>query len=330
MPRLSANDRLQRLLSLVPWVAAADGPTVDEVCRRFGLTREQLLADLDVVFLCGLYPYTPDELVEVVVEEDRVWIRYADFFSRPLRLTPEQALALVASGASLLAVPGADPEGPLARGLDKVAGVLGVAPDEALEVSLGSASEETLELLQEAVRRHRQVELDYYAYGRDERARRVVDPHRVYADQGQWYVAGWDHLREDERVFRVDRVSSATMLDRRFDPPAEEPALAVYRPRADDPRVVLDLAPAARWVAEQYPLERFEERDEGGCRVTLAVSAVPWLERLLLRLGPDATVVEWAGEGGRDLAVDAACRVLARYRAGRVAGARRGGAGDVG
>lgn len=316
MPRLSANDRLQRLLSLVPWVAAADGPTVDEVCRRFGLTRERLLADLDVVFLCGLYPYTPDELVEVVVEEDRVWIRYADFFSRPLRLTPEQALALVAAGASLLAVPGADPEGPLARGLAKLAAVLGVAPEEALEVSLGTAAEETLELLQEAVRTGRQVELDYYAFGRDERARRVVDPYRVYADQGQWYVAGWDHLRDGERVFRVDRISSATLLDSTFEPPADQPDLGAYRPRPDDPRIVLDLTPGARWVAEQYPLEGFGEREDGGCRVTLAVSAVPWLERLLLRLGPDATVVGWDGGGPRDLARDAACRVLARYRAG--------------
>jgi predicted DNA-binding transcriptional regulator YafY len=313
VPRLSANIRLQRLLSVVPWVAASDGPTVDEVCRRFGLRRDELLADLDVVFLCGLYPYTPDELVEVAVEEDRVWIRYADYFSRPLRLTPEQALALVAAGASLLSVPGADPAGPLARGLAKLAAVLGVDPDEALEVSLGAAAEETLERLQDAVRASRRVELDYYAYGRDERTTRVVDPHRVYADQGQWYLAGWDHLRGDERVFRVDRIASVAVLDEAFDPPAEEPALAVYRPRADDPRVVLDLGPAARWVAEQYPLEAFEERPGAGCRVTLAVSAVPWLERLLLRLGPDATVVDWDGTGRVDLARDAAGRVLARY-----------------
>ncbi|HEX8582624.1 MAG TPA: WYL domain-containing protein, partial [Acidimicrobiales bacterium] len=230
--------------------------------------------------------------------------------------TPEQALALVAAGASLLAAPGADPEGPLARGLAKLAAVLGVAPDEALEVSLGTAAEETLELLQEAVRASRQVELDYYAFGRDERARRVVDPYRVYADQGQWYVAGWDHLRDGERVFRVDRISSATLLASTFDPPADQPDLGAYRPRPEDPRVVLDLAPGARWVVEQYPLERFEEREGGGCRVTLAVSAVPWLERLLLRLGPDATVVDWDGGGPRDLAGDAACRVLARYRGG--------------
>ena len=32
MPRVSADDRLRRLLALVPWVAAHDGPSVEEVC----------------------------------------------------------------------------------------------------------------------------------------------------------------------------------------------------------------------------------------------------------------------------------------------------------
>ena len=51
--------RLQRLLAMVPWIAAHDGPTIDEVCERFGITPEQLAADLEVVWLVGLPPYTP-------------------------------------------------------------------------------------------------------------------------------------------------------------------------------------------------------------------------------------------------------------------------------
>jgi hypothetical protein len=47
--------------------------------------------------------------------------------------------------------------------------------------------------------------------------------------------------------------------------------------------------------------------------VTLAVSARPWLERLLLRLGPDATVADADAELAR-CGPDAAARVLARYR----------------
>ena len=313
MPRTSADERLRRLLALVPWVVAADGPTVEDVCARFGLAEDELIAELDLVFLCGVHPFTPDSLMDVVVEEGRVWIRYADWFRRPLRLTPEEGLALVAAGSMLLAVPGADPEGPLARGLEKLAGVLGVEPGEALEVRLGVAPAGVLEALQTAIDRGRQVEIDYYVYGRDERTRRVVDPWAVYAAEGEWYLGAWCHLALAERRFRVDRVRAVSVLDSPVDHQPEGPAapLGVFDPAPDDPRVVLDLEPRARWVAEQYPAESVEELGGGRCRVTLVVSEQPWLDRLLLRVGPDATVVSGPGD-----AAAAARRVLARY-AGR-------------
>jgi len=74
MARPSASDRLRRLLALVPWVVTQNGPTLDEVCSRFGLTQAELVADLDLIFLCGVYPFTPDSLVDVVVADGRVWI----------------------------------------------------------------------------------------------------------------------------------------------------------------------------------------------------------------------------------------------------------------
>jgi len=316
VPRISADDRLRRLLALVPWVVAADGPRIEDVCTRFGLTESELIAELDLVWCCGVHPFTPDSLMEVTIEDGRVWIRYADWFDRPLRLTPEEGLALVAAGAALLAVPGADPEGPLARGLRKLADVLGIDAEGAIEVSLGSVSESVLASLREAVSDHHQVEIDYYVYGRDERTRRVVDPYAVFAAEGEWYLTAWCHLAQAERRFRVDRIRSLTMLDRTFEPPATAPTAEVFEPRPNDPRVVLDLAPRARWVAEQYPMVSVQEKGKGRLRVTFVVSETAWLERLLLRLGADATVVSGAAGVGRA----AADRVLARY--GRTVTAR--------
>lgn len=309
MPKPSAEDRLRRLLALVPWVVAAEGPTIDEVCRRFGLTEDELIGELDLVFLCGVHPFTPDALMDVLVEDGRVWIRYADYFARPLRLTPEEGLALVAAGRALLAVPGADPEGPLARGLAKVAGVLGVDASDSLEVRLGSASNGTLDTLRAAVADGQAVEIDYYTYGRDERTRRVVDPYQVFTAEGEWYLAGWCHRADAERRFRVDRIRAVELQERRFDLPRRQAPLTSYAPGAGDPRVVLDLEPGGRWVAEQYPVESVEERSNGRCRVTLVASERAWLERLLLRLGPNATVVE----GADAVAEGAASRLLARY-----------------
>ena len=66
--RPSAAERLERLLAIVPWVVAQDGPTVAETCERFGISERDLIADLNLLFMCGVYPYTPDTLIEVDID----------------------------------------------------------------------------------------------------------------------------------------------------------------------------------------------------------------------------------------------------------------------
>jgi proteasome accessory factor C len=311
MNRATAQERLGRLLAIVPWVAAHDGPEVEEVCRRFGIAEKELLADLDLLFLCGVHPFTPDTLIEVDVADGRVWIRFADYFRAPLRLTPPEGLALVAAGATLLAMPGADPDGALARALAKVETVLGVGAGESFDVELAAVRQPVLDTVRQGTDQHRMVGISYYSFGRDGHSERVVHPWRVFNHAGQWYVDGWCELAEAERLFRVDRITSAVLTDRRFDAPSPAvPADRVFAPDAGDPVTVLDLDPPAHWIAEQYPNEGVEERPGGRLRVRLRSAQPAWLERLLLRAGSYATVIE----GDRLLRARAAARVLERYR----------------
>jgi proteasome accessory factor C len=310
---VSAASRLQRLLAMVPWIAAHDGPTLDEVSERFGLTAEELAADLDVMWLVGLPPYTPDALIDVVQEGDRVWIHFADVFDAPQRLTPAQAVALLTAGASLLALPGAEREGPLASGVGKLAAVLGVEADQVLDVSLGGAGADILDPLRQAVADRRRVQIRYYSYGRDELTEREVDPFVIHARDGALYLLGHCHLARAQRRFRLDRISSLAVLDSTFDPLEVDDDLAVFEPDGDDPRVLLDLAAPASWVVDTYPVERVEPGTDGHQRVTLAVAGDAWLERLLVALGPHVVLAEappaLQGAGRR-----AADRILARYR----------------
>ena len=128
MSRPSAGDRLRRLLALLPWLADHPGSTITEIGERFGIDPKQLLDDLNVVWMVGIPPYTPDQLIDLEIDDDRVTVNLGSYFRRPLRLTPAQAVALVAAGQSLVSVPGTDPEGPLARGLAKLAEALQVEP----------------------------------------------------------------------------------------------------------------------------------------------------------------------------------------------------------
>jgi len=121
---------------------------------------------------------------------------------------------------------------------------------------------------------------------------------------------------DDDRLFRIDRVRDATLLESPVQHDEGSVAAAVYNARDDDPRVTIELTPAGRWVAEQYPVEDTKEVRGGRLRVTLAVSERAWLERLLLRLGPDGKVTK-ASEGAlADAGRQAACRLLERYHPG--------------
>lgn len=312
--REGADARLARLLAIVPWIAGRDGPTVTEVSQRFGVAEKDLVADLELLFMCGVYPFTPDVLIDVHFADGRVWISMADYFRRPLRFNAQEALALVSAGRTLLSYPDTDPEGPLASALTKLDAVLGLDSGAAVDVGLARVDSATLSALRAAAAQTEKLRIVYYSFGRDLRRERVIHPWRVFNAGGEWYVEAWCEAAAAERNFRVDRIEKLEPVGEGFEPPARPdpsgPSPAVYHPQADDPLWVLDLQPPAHWIAEQYPTESVEQMDPQTLRVGLRAQPGAWLERLLLRAGPHARVVD----GDADLARRAAQRILSRYR----------------
>jgi proteasome accessory factor C len=289
MSRPLVGPRLQRVLALVPWILAHPGVTLAELAARFEVSERELERDLELLPMCGLPPYTADRLIDVSVIDGEVEIRLAEYFERPLRLTPSEGLALLAAGRALLTVPGSDIHGPLATALDKLDGALGARGGIAVDVG----ASDQLERLQDAAASDERVEIDYFSFARDEMTTRVIDPWRVFHAFGAWYVAAWCHRAQGERLFRVDRVRAVRATGEHFDPgsrAADDVRELVYRPRPEDPRVTLRLAPTADWVVESHPHESAARAADGSYEVVLAISETAWLERLLVALGPHARV----------------------------------------
>jgi proteasome accessory factor C len=307
-PRPLAGAEVQRILALVPWIVAHPGTAKADIAQRFGITIEQLDEDLGLVLMIGVPPYSPGDYLDVIEDADGgVTILLADYFRRPLRLTPAEGLALLAAGRALLAVPGSDPEGPLATALAKLEAALDL-PD--LVVDVGAPAH--LDAVRDAVAHHERLEIDYWSAGRDELTTRQVDPGVVFFALGAWYVGGFCHRADDERMFRVDRIRGLRGTGEHFEPePTGFESGEVYSPAASDPKVTLRLAPTAAWVPEAYPTQSVTERPDGTLDVALTVSEPAWLDRLLLRLGPEAEVVDPPALRAAGAAV--ARRVLARY-----------------
>jgi len=315
MARVTATERLQRILAILPWVVQHPGVTVDELADRFGIDRDDLITDLNFVFYnVGLHPFTPDMLADVSIDDGgAVHVQLGDYFRRPLRLTHAEALTLLAGGRAVLDRPGSDPDGALARAVAKLSLALGDGADRAVQVALGAADPAVFATVQSAVADRERIAIEYYSYGRDEASEREIEPYRVLSNDGHWYVLARCDAASGERLFRIDRIQSARGVGTTFEVPegAGDGSLDL----SASPRTVEVVgSPAIRWITETFPCDSSEDLADGRVRIVLPVTATPWLERLLLRLAPDTTVTDVAtGERLDGVAGDAAGRILARY-----------------
>jgi proteasome accessory factor C len=312
-----ASERLRRVLVLVPYLIQHPGTEVAEVSRLFGVGETELLEDLNLLFVSGLPPYGPGDLIHVQVEEGRVWVSMADYFARPVRLSRSEALALYLKGKALLGAPGLEEAPTLSSALAKIETGLGKEALESLagRVAVGSGGHiaRALSTVRAAALRRESLEIEYYTASREELTVRRIDPEHVFSALGNWYVVAWDHHSDAERLFRADRIRSARLTGDRFEPRGlPGPGRPLYTRSDRDIRVRLRVGPAARWVAEYYPTERAEPLEDGWTEVELLTKDLPWMAKLVLRLGGQARVVEPAALG--ELVEEQVRRTLSLYR----------------
>lgn len=301
--------RLTRILAMLPWVIAHPGATVGEVCDRFGYSRKQLLEDLDLVFVCGLPGYGPGDLMVAYVEDDQVIVDTADYFAGAPRLSPAEAVALLASGLAVLGT-GAGSDA-LSRAVDKLSRSLLPDDPDLLTVEVAESEPEHADLLRRAAAEGVVVELVYTSLSRNETTSRRVEPWSVFTSLGNWYVTGHCRLAGGERVFRLDRIRSARPTEETFTPPATPPVPEVrYVPDEDDVVCLIELGRGGRWVVEYYPSEIVQ--DDGDRMIVRFSASEPAVAAgLLLRLGEHARLIE--GEEVRAALRALRSGVLARY-----------------
>jgi len=220
----------------------------------------------------------------------------------PLMLTDDEAVAVA------LGVQAAGRLG-LSGSADAVEGALvkihRVLPDglrrrvEALEATLdftGGAKRgapvrgDAVLLLADAIRRRRRVRTTYRAFSGEE-TRRELSPHGLVVHSGRWYLAAHDHLRDDLRTFRVDRMRRLRVVaDPAEAPPDGFDAVAYVStslartPWRWEVEVLLELSvdEAARRIPATLA-ELVEE--DGSTMLRMRVGSLDWMATILAGLG---------------------------------------------
>ena len=256
--------------------------------------------------VCGLPGYYPDDLIDVVLDDDggTVAIAFDAGIERPVRLTADEAFALTVALRALAEMPGlVDAQAvhsALAK-LEQAGGRTGAGPPTRCGWSAGRPGAGAGRCPARRSTTTRRIWIRYYTASRDAVTERTVDPLRLLVTDGHAYLEAYCHLAGAIRHFRVDRIEEVRLLD--------EPAQATL------------------WVDSEIP-DRIFHPDPQIPPVTLHAVPRRALGRRVLPDGGEST--ELADPAGRSAGADARRPRRVAGPAGAVARRRRGDRGPPG
>lgn len=293
------STRIARLLTLVPWLSARPGITLDETAAHFGIDVPTLERDLWQVILCGVPGYGPDQLVDIDFWDDgAIYVHDPQTLTAPLRLGPEESAALLLGLHALAQTPGVD-QGSVASAAAKIEGALTgsaihprVLPGAVVPAGLRA-------VLDTAIADHGAVEIEY-ASADGTVTIRTVWPTDVISIDGVAYITGWCERAEAVRTFRIDRIARADPVDG-GSPPGPVESVAWWENLAQH-RALVRVPSDQRWILEEAA-DVVVERESGGVvSASVGFAQATWVTAWVVR-HPGAIVVEgpsWVRDMVRD------------------------------
>lgn len=268
--------KLERLLNLTALLLAARQPLpAEEIQEKLEQYPRDLVAfrraferDKDELRTMGI-PLRMAKVQGRIPEVDGYLIPPEEYALRDPELTTEE-LAALHLAASAVQVEGL----PTSEGLMKLGGIVTDARSADLGVHVAPLpADPNLAILFGAVSSRTPVELTYHGEVR------TLDPYRLEFQRGRWYLTGYDHLRDEERSYRLERIEERVRLT---DLPAFEPpstavpgqARGAWELGAEAPviaRVRID-GPQARWAVQHVGPDRVVVDDADGVEIELPVT----------------------------------------------------------
>ncbi|MEU8319572.1 YafY family protein [Nonomuraea sp. NPDC048881] len=225
----------------------------------------------------------------------------------PLLLDDEEGVALAVGMGDAAQSGIAGLEEAAVRALTKVVQVLPsrlrarVNALRAMTVSAASAGPvipaEVLTMIAQSCRDQERLRFDYVARA-GARTEREVEPHRLVALGGRWYLVAYDLTRHDWRSFRLDRLAQPRNAGASFLPrplPGGD-AAAFVRTAAQVPAaktvVALVHAPAEQVRRRAGQWGEIEPVAPDRCRLTMTSTSLDWPTQALGNIGAEFEVLE--------------------------------------
>lgn len=208
--------RAIRLLDLVPYIVAHPGISITELAKEFSISRDEVLKDLNLLFLCGLPGYTPLELIDISFDEESVVIRDPQNLAAPRNLNESEALiARIALAALEESTPKTSAAYPQIIALrEKIAKAFSSSiPASAITFTLDK-ERATLEAIEGAIKQELDLEITYNNVTKDSSSRRSITPISIIAEDKRTLVSAYCHSAKGLRTFNLAQISEVSTKER--------------------------------------------------------------------------------------------------------------------
>ena len=228
MKQKNTLTRLQRLDELSGLLKSSDHFLVADLAEKLEVSTRTLMRDLDVLRDKG-YPIETNQGRGGGIRLHRYWglgrlhLNYREIIDLLLSLAVMEKLNSPIFLGNLKSIrhkiAASFPE----QQRQKVQAVRGriliseMEPDLSFEKAhpMPTTSANSAKSLYEAFFEMKQLKINYQDMKGSE-TERTIEPHYILLCWPLWHILAWDHLRNDARCFRLDRIKNATLTTRHF------------------------------------------------------------------------------------------------------------------
>ncbi|MEY3317904.1 MAG: hypothetical protein RL540_276 [Actinomycetota bacterium] len=240
----TALDRVQRILELIPYLRGRTEKIVD-LAEEFRVPADVITRDLEIAFMSGLPGYTPDLLIDVLVDTDIASVLDPQSLDLPPAMDKTQMVTLLL-GLQLLVALVEMPEASRSvttRLIARVEGLLGSDPIK--EISLEDFERE--KKIVEAIFNRQNITFDYLPFTGVASTNRKVLALEIYWRSGQSLLKALELKTMQTRNFFLSRMSNIVLGNR------ENPQRALSVISQQDPMCVdVVLSEDALWWTKRY------------------------------------------------------------------------------
>jgi proteasome accessory factor C len=208
-PQATPVERAARLLDLVPFISTHQGIALDDLAAEFNVTQNELLSDLNTLWMCGLPGYTPLELIDLEFESGYVSIRNAEVLQR-VRLLTKQELVIILLGLDILTNSLDGSRADLKTAVSDLSSrIKSIVGDIATALPIVDSSHRAT--IVSAIKSRKDLNLVYRSTIRDAVTERVITPLELSLDLGFEVLDAYCHSAEGFRTFRLDNIEVVSL-----------------------------------------------------------------------------------------------------------------------